>query len=213
MNKDYEELFVTCVGSHVWGMETPESDIDLFKCYIAPSEDFLIGKQHRGGHQSIVNDVDTQSAEIGTTIEQILKNNLNYLIYVLSPITVKTGWEQEELKKLTVLNLSKNCYYSIHGMAIHNYKKYVEKGKGDTQKRRRTIMRVLQFGITLLEKGEISFEPILWDVENQDIIDAINALDIVYKDSILPEKPQNEKEIYEYLLKLRLAKLEKYYEF
>lgn len=37
-------LFRTNIGSHLWGMELPYSDIDIFEVYIAPKEDILIGK-------------------------------------------------------------------------------------------------------------------------------------------------------------------------
>ena len=207
-----ETLFKTVIGSHVWSMETPESDYDIFECYIAPSEDFLIGSQHKGCHHSINGDIDRTSAEIGTVVNQILKNNINYLINILSPVILLSGEEHEQLKKLTIKNLSKLCYNSINGMATHNYMKYIineSNDSRDTQKRRKTILRVINFGITLLRYGKIEFEPIpqIEYISKQDIQRGLDWLADARDNSILSDQPQHKEEMYKWLLNLRLRRL------
>ena len=59
--KGYRHLFSTLTGYHVWNMQHCDSDKDLFVCYAAPSEDFLIGKTHNKGHHSNLMDVDRTS--------------------------------------------------------------------------------------------------------------------------------------------------------
>jgi len=102
----YTHLFSTLVGSHVWRMNHAESDIDLFVCYVAPSTDFLIGKTHNKSHCSNIGGVDRSSSEIGKIVNQLLKNNINYLIYVLSPRVEFTTPDHKRLVDLTLRTLN-----------------------------------------------------------------------------------------------------------
>ncbi len=93
-NSRMKTLFVSCVGSHMWGMQSPESDIDLVMIYIAPTKRILRGERipptirqeiaARGGEV-----YDTLGWEIGHLINQLIKGNVNAIWYVTSPLIIK----------------------------------------------------------------------------------------------------------------------------
>lgn len=209
----FETLFITTVGSHVWGMNTPKSDIDYYKCYIAPSEDFLIGMTHMRGHEKQSDDEDTSSFEIGHIIKQLKNGNLNHIIGVKSNLVVEKSQVLLDLQDILDTNMGKNCYRSIRGMAAHNYKRYFEDNcRGDLgpdayKKKLGQVGRVIEFGIRILNDEGILFKP-CYPESRYDIEQMINRLDKAYEDSILPDYPDND--IYDrYLLNLRLNKLRK----
>lgn len=205
---NYETCFQTVVGSHMWGMDTPESDKDLFRCYIAPSEDFLLGKRHDGGHQSHSEGIDVASFEIGHVIRQLKKGNLNFIQGVMSGIMEETSGEHEELKKIVRENIAKNVYNSVHGMSYKNYKKYFDKqslSREDEAKKLKQIGRVIMFGVRILQGDGITFEP--YNIESRyAVMDLIRILDKAYDRSKLPEKP-DDKPFDDFLLKVRLSRL------
>ena len=203
----YTHLFSTLVGSHVWRMNHAESDIDLFVCYAAPSVDFLIGKTHNKSHNSNNDGVDRLSSEVGKVVNQLLKNNINYLIYVLSPRVEFTTPEHKKLINLTHMNLHKGCLGSINGLAYGMYRRYIEHNKGDTQKVRRTILRTLYFGTTLLKEGVVEFTTVTHDVEIPELDEAFKTIDLAYKNSVLPEEPLHKDKMIDWLLSVRMQNL------
>ncbi|MCU0638084.1 MAG: nucleotidyltransferase domain-containing protein, partial [Methanothrix sp.] len=98
-------LFISCVGSHMWGMQSEESDIDLVMIYIAPTRAILRAERisptirqkiaDRGGEI-----YDTLGWEVGHLINQLIKGNVNAIWYVTSPLLIKPSIIQEELSAL-----------------------------------------------------------------------------------------------------------------
>ena len=92
-NNRMKNLFISCVGSHMWGMQNEESDIDLVMIYIAPTRSILRGERipstirqeiaARGGEI-----YDTLGWEIGHLINQLIKGNVNAIWYATSPLHV-----------------------------------------------------------------------------------------------------------------------------
>ena len=204
--KEHKELFVTNVGSHMWGMNRPDSDVDLFVVYQAPSTHFLIGKAHTRSHRSMNGNIDKVSFELGHVINQLLKGNVNFLWGVMSPIIIKNWDRLQTLRELTIKNLSKQLYHSVHGLGLHNYKKYIESGKNPTSKRCTMICRSLNFGTKLLTTGKLNFDPIK-PCTPTNVLHHIHALDLAYVTSLLPESPKYTKEMEMWLLDVRLHKL------
>jgi len=110
-----------------------------------------------------------------------------------------------ELRTIVENNVAKNCFHSIHGLAVHNYKKYIETGKDLSNKRINIITRTLLFGMNLLEKNEFNFQS-TQNTQPEIIVKFIYDLEEIYQISDLPEKP-DEKVYRDYLLKLRLKEL------
>lgn len=189
-------FFTTTVGSDIWSMRHAKSDTDLFRVYIASTEEIVKGIANTRSKFTQKDNVDIALHEIGKVVEQLLKGNLNFLVGVMSPLTVSVAEPPLtafylELQDIVRNNISKNCYHSIHGLAIHNYKKYIERGKDDSERRCNKILRVLEFGKTLLDTGKFEFKSFSGGVPD-DIEVWVGWLNEAYRYSLLPEKPDEE---------------------
>jgi predicted nucleotidyltransferase len=193
-------------------MNRPDSDLDIFECYLAPSEDFLVGKQHLHCHFSQTESVDHQSAELGTVVKQLLANNFNYYVNVFSPIVIDDWEDLGELRRLAEMNISKKAFHSIYGLGMSNYRKYlvnvIQADKGDIPKRCRIIARSVKFGIKLLEEGKIEFNPV-GETSVKEVEQLLERLKEAEKNSSLPDEPQHPEALYDFLLKIRLKELKK----
>ena len=206
MDDVHKILFETVVGSHVWQMNTLESDTDLFRCYIADTRDILLGNKPKNYFNRDDKGIDVQVGEIGSVINGLIKNNLNYLIAVHSPIVKSDSGVLASLKNLSTMNLSKQAYNSVHGLATQNYKKYVESGVDPSAKRLNIIARTLQFGITLLREGIIEFKPSSGNTQ-ETIKSLMDELERAKDESKLPNKPEHTKELEDFLVQLRIKNL------
>jgi uncharacterized protein len=209
-NSRMETLFVSCVGSHMWGMQSPESDIDLVMIYISPTRSILRGERvpptvrqeiaARGGEV-----YDTLGWEIGHLINQLIEGNVNAIWYVSSPLIIKPSAVQEELSALVQANLCRETYQSIKGMAESQIKSE-EKPTKRPGKGYRTALRTINFGITLLEEGRICFAPILHTPGAGEVMEKMLQLEEAYAASSLPDLP-DEDAFREFLLRLRLKEM------
>lgn len=201
-------IFETMVGSHMWGMQHGGSDEDHFLCYLAPTREILSGElvyPVRFSHFEHGEMRDTSAHEAQSVVGQLIKGNVNFLWGVMSPVVVKTSKWHDELREIAGRNLAKNCYHSIHGLAVHNYRKYIESGKDTSEKRCNTIVRSIHFGIRILVEGRIGFAPVSM-VFPEQVKTAMSALEQAYQESKLPERP-NEKEFRDWLFRLRVSDL------
>lgn len=205
-----ENLFTTEIGSTLWQMRHPKSDTDLFRVYVASTEEILKGTANIRSKFIQENDTDLALHEVGKVVDQLLKGNFNFLVGVMSPLTVSVAKPSLtkfylNLQDIVKENISKNCYHSIRGLVIHNYKKYIESGKDDSERRYNKILRVLQFGKTLLDTGNFEFKPFKEGVPD-DIEAWVGLLNEAYRYSQLPEKP-DETFYRAWLYNLRLYEL------
>ena len=202
-------LFISCVGSHMWSMQSPESDIDLVMIYIAPTRTLLRGERisptvrqqitARGGEI-----YDTLGWEIGHLINQLIKGNVNAIWYVTSPLVIKPSIIQEELLALVQANLCRQTYHSIKGMAESQMKseeKPEVAGKGY-----RTALRTINFGILHLSEGRICFAPALCTPGAEEVMERMRRLEEAYESSRLPDRP-DEDAFREFLLRLRMEEM------
>ncbi|MEI6104041.1 MAG: nucleotidyltransferase domain-containing protein [Methanothrix sp.] len=208
-NNRMKNLFISCVGSHMWGMQIQESDIDLVMIYIAPTRSLLRGERisptvrqqitARGGEI-----YDTLGWEIGHLINQLIKGNVNAIWYVTSPLVIKPSIIQEELSALVEANLCRDTYHSVKGMAqsqIKSEEKPKMGGKGY-----RTAQRTLNFGIKLLLGGKICFAPALGTPGAEEVTEKMCQLEEAYEASPLPDRP-DEDAFREFLLRLRMEEM------
>jgi len=207
------ELFKTNIGSHMWKMNNAQSDEDLASVYVMNSANFLtrinLDKKIRGKQKHNVNHQDLTWYELSSTIEHLLKGNINFIWTVMSPIVLyERDTALRELREIVQANLSKKIYHSTKGITEHNIYHFIKKGDRESkrfQKKLNLIGRSLQFGITVLEKGICEFKKI--HINNEDEIRALQQkLEIAYTNSKLPEET-NSKPFMDYLLKWRLIKL------
>jgi predicted nucleotidyltransferase len=93
MNENY--LFVTEVGSRMWGMEKFASDYDLFHCYQQPAREYLRtstfeksrpAKKDYDLRDGVTRELDCQYMEIGHLVNLLKKGNVNAIWAVCSPV-------------------------------------------------------------------------------------------------------------------------------
>ncbi|MCX6674107.1 MAG: nucleotidyltransferase domain-containing protein [Methanothrix sp.] len=208
-NNRMKTLFISCVGSHMWGMQSPESDIDLVMIYIAPTRAILRGESisptvrqqitARGGEI-----YDTLGWEMGHLINQLIKGNVNAIWYVCSPLIIKPSFIQEELSALVEANLCRQTYHSIKGMAESQIKS--EENPRIAGKGYKTALRTMNFGIKLLTEGSICFAPVLHTPGAEEVIEKLRRLEEAYVASRLPDRP-DEDAFREFLLRLRMDEM------
>ena len=204
-----QTLFETVIGSHIWKMNHEGSDLDLFRCYISDTKDILLGKVPQNTFDQAIPNVDVQISEIGTVISQLMHCNFNYLVAIHSPIVMfDNSSVLAKLRELSLKGLSKEAYYSIFGMCMQNYKKYIETGKDVSEKRCNAIARTAKFGYNLLANRTIVFEGVS-GFTPEKLSAAIEELTVAKENSTLPEKcPAGIKRKFEELLiELRISDL------
>jgi predicted nucleotidyltransferase len=208
-NNRMKTLFINCVGSHMWGMQSEESDLDLVMIYIAPTRAILRSERisptvrqkitARGGEI-----YDTLGWEIGHLINQLIKGNVNAIWYVTSPLIIKPSIIQEELSALVRANLCRQTYHSIKGMAESQIKS--EEKPGIAGKGYKTALRTINFGLRLLLEGRICFAPVLHTPGVEEVMEKMDQLQEAYEATRLPDLP-DENAFREFLLQLRLEEM------
>lgn len=201
-------LITTVIGSHMWGMNRSDSDIDLFTVFQVPSKTILVGDSYKKSKFIQKDGEDIHMHEVGKVIEMLIKNNVNFVWGVTSPLFVE-GDERiyKELGEIARSLLSKQIYKPVRGLAVHNYKKYIESEKDVSEKRCNIIARTIVFGIAALN-GKIKY--ITTEGANPDTINVLlSELDAAYENSKLPERPDEDavRKAKEWLLDLRLQYL------
>lgn len=206
-------LFITNVGSHLWGMQTPESDLDLMVVYQESTRDILEGRliHKTKPDKTFERDgvtVDQKEQEIGHLVNKLIDGNVNAIWTVCTPLIMQDHPYLEELCKITKQNLSKASYASIKGMAISQFKDHTKRaGVMPEGKALKTVWRTCEFGQMLLLAKEIKFRPApLEEVTVSDAEWILNALDYTYNQSTLPDRP-DEKPFRDFLFNIRIDEL------
>ena len=207
ITKIMKELWSTVVGSHMWKMATPQSDMDIFVCEIASSKDILIGKTFKPVETHLPKDkIDMSSFEIGHVINMLIKGNINFVWGLTSPEITTTSKAHEELMDIYTQQMAKNIYHSTNGLFVHNYRDYVEKTKTPKQKRIWMMYRTLQFTTRLLDTGVFDYSPTTKEVTVEMLKEAHEDLHNAYAASDLPEVP-DPAPFMEFLYELRILDL------
>lgn len=181
------DLFITEVGSRMWGMEEFASDYDMFHCYILPYRNVLIGNisktQPRLTYFDGGKEIDAQYMEIGHLISLLKKSNVNAIWAVCSPVVHVESECRLRLKKIIEDNLTKSIYYSVAGMANSQLRDSFVK---NPEKIRAACLRTLEFGIRVLEGKGIHFYKPSCESSIYNIREAQMKLDSVYENTHLP---------------------------
>lgn len=142
-------------GSHLYGWNSKDSDIDIRGCFILNKKEFLgLEKPLDVIEIKTEDDKDIVLFEIKKMIELALKGNCN----ILEEINSKQFYKQadfEALKQLINNSFGKRgIYNSYKGMAEFNYKKFILAGR-NTVKKYLYVFRGLMAGIYCLQTGAI----------------------------------------------------------
>jgi predicted nucleotidyltransferase len=206
-------LWKTIVGSHMWKMNRPDSDKDYYNAVLGDSKHILLGDNYDRSKQVINGETDETTFEVGKTIRELLKGNVNHIWGVTSPVIEIDSKELQDLKKLYGQNICKNCFHSIRGLAKHNITHFLEQKReiDDNprlfEKKLNTIARSLKFGINILDGKGLQYEPTSYLIKDKEIIyTLLKELETAYENSSLPEEPDPDP-FFNWLLKLRLRDL------
>jgi predicted nucleotidyltransferase len=207
-------LFVTEVGSRMWGMEDLASDYDLFQCYRQPAAEYLksgtFKKSRPARTYTIEGDdkpVDAQYMEIGHLVNLLKKGNVNALWAVCSPVVHLDSPVLQQLKKITLDNLSRQSYHSIKGLAMSELSDVTKrKDVRDPQKSLKTCVRTLWFGQDLLLGRKLAFTPVSNIVSEKNCHEEFALLDNAYESSTLCDAP-DPKPFEDFLFMLRITEI------
>lgn len=202
-------LFATIYGSHLWSMDTPQSDFDIAEIYQVPSEIILSGASYpetlpQKKYESDNIQVEKTMWEIEHLIKYLLKGNQNAIWMTCSPLILKTCPEHAELVKIIKGNLCKNTYHSCKGMSESQISDSYKRNLG--MKGLRSAWRTTNFGINLLLYNKVLFESAPEKVTLEMCKQKLMELDNAYQESSLPEFP-NEEPFRQWLYKLRMNEL------
>ena len=206
-------LFITEVGSRMWGMENFASDYDLFHVFQQPSSDYLrkgIFKQTRAAKTYMQDgkEIDAQYWEIGHLIHQLKKGNVNAIWGVCSGVVWKNSNELKTLRDIVIANISKESYHSIRGMAMSQFSDATKRAAvRDPEKSLWTCTRTLNFGCNLLFAGYVGFEkPTTSAIDEEFCKEEFKILDECYKLSTLPDHV-NPKPFEDFLWNIRMSEI------
>ncbi len=142
-------------GSHLYGWESKDSDIDIRGCFILNKEEYLGLKTPKEVLEIKTEDnQDIVLFEIKKLISLALKGNCN----ILEEINANQFYKNADFVRLKQLINNafgkKGIYNSYRGMAQANYKKFILAGR-NTVKKYLYVFRGLMSGIYCLQNGLI----------------------------------------------------------
>jgi hypothetical protein len=216
MNKEYKIILCGVAGSQAYGLDTPDSDIDLKGVFVHKTIDLLgIDKQ-----KETINHTNPDSCyhEVAKFIRLALKCNPT----ILEQLYLNEYTQLTEEGRLLIDNrdlfLSNSVYKSYGGYAISQARKLNRRGtsfdvgmKNRYAKHARHCYRLLDQGKQLLETGTLEIRvknrEELFEIGNLPPEKLVERFEKEFKEfdrikSILPEKPNFEK-INEILLTIR----------
>ncbi|MBS2034398.1 nucleotidyltransferase domain-containing protein [bacterium] len=154
----FEPLFATLSGAHLYGFESPDSDVDLRGAFVLPL-DQLLGL--REPVQTINKSFDEHGLEIDLVCHDILKyckllnkSSGEILEQLYSNLVVWDSDYLEELRELFRPHVGKEFYYHYRGF-LQNQLRLIERPES-TVKETLYGYRVALTGIHLLRSGQMN---------------------------------------------------------
>lgn len=156
-------------GSHLFGFESPDSDIDYRGCFQVITNKMLTTRTVKDNiqfktlkegvgmdeiHDRDVYDKDAVLDELGKEVGLLLAGNCNHFEHLYASQLLNS---QEHIELKSIFNDQMNLngvYQSYRGMAHQNYKKFILGGK-HTVKKYLYVLRGLMAGTYVLENNKI----------------------------------------------------------
>ncbi len=155
---DYDPLFVTVSGAHLYGFPSPDSDVDLRGCHRLPLRD-LVGLDMP--QQTIEpkfdlrgTEVELVSHDVGKYLRLLVRNNGYVLEQIFSPIVVIGQTFLDELRPIARRCITRHHYHHYRGFYARQ-RKMIDKEEPKRVKPVLYAYRVLMTGIHLLRTGEV----------------------------------------------------------
>jgi predicted nucleotidyltransferase len=159
-------------GSHLYGWNSKDSDIDIRGSFILDKEEFL-GLKNPIEVLEMNDEKDIVLFELKKLIKLALQGNCNILEEINAPQLYKTA---DFLKLRQLINNAfgkKGIYNSYKGLAEFNYKKFILNGR-NTVKKYLYVFRGLCAGIYCLQTGQV--KPNMEELNKTFKIGEIDAL-------------------------------------
>lgn len=154
----YPPLFITVSGAHLYGFDSPDSDVDLRGAYVLPlpallgldppEETVTLSDEWEG------REIDLVAHDVKKFIHLLLNKNGYVLEQLYSPLAVHGGAWLEELRTLARGCLTRHVYHHYNGFA----RSQIERFETESPRRVKTLLyiyRVLLTGIHLLGTGQV----------------------------------------------------------
>lgn len=154
-------VYASVVGSHQYGWNDDNSDIDIHGCFISPLMSVLsLEHSNMVISKKFDEDIELNLFELEKELKLILENNCNVYEHITSPHRLITSPLYTELMVLSKHALSKKIINSYMGLATHNYQKYIspfihKEPSSIPAKKFLYVMRSLMAGIYVLNRGHI----------------------------------------------------------
>ena len=155
---DFKPLFVTVSGSHIYGFNSPDSDVDLRGCHQLPLEAIVGLKSpvETIDRESIEDgvEVDIVSHDIGKYFNLLVKNNGYVLEQIFSPLVISGESFLEELRPIASRCITRFHYHHYRGFFNTKLKML----DNEPQKKAKSLLyayRVLLTGIHLMNHGQV----------------------------------------------------------
>lgn len=202
----FTPLFAVLSGAHLYGFESPDSDIDLRGAFVLPLED-VVGL--KTGSETVTRTYTEAGVEMDLVCHDILKycrlltkRSGEILEQLYSPLVVWPSPRLDELRTLFAPLIGSDFYYHYRGF-LGNQLRFIDKDDS-TVKEMLYGYRVALTGIHLLKSGEVqSHLPSLLELYPQEGVDELLA----------QKRAQHEKTLLDPTLKTehrrRLDQLEK----
>jgi predicted nucleotidyltransferase len=151
-------LFITVSGAHLYGFDSPDSDVDLRGAYVLPlsavlgldpPEETVTRSDEWEGRE-----IDLVAHDVKKFVRLLLNKNGYVLEQLYSPLVVHGGAWLEELRTLARGCVTRHVYHHYNGFA----RGQIERFETESPRRVKTLLyiyRVLLTGIHLLGTGQV----------------------------------------------------------
>lgn len=145
-------------GSDSYGFKSSNSDYDIRGVFFYNAKDQLklFNNKQSNFNYTLEEKYDIVLTEVNNFINNIVRMNCTTLEQLFSPFIINCSPAFEKLKTVVNNNLaSKGIYESYHGMALFNYKHYIESESKATIKKWLYVIRAYLSGIYALKYGKV----------------------------------------------------------
>ena len=154
----FHPLFATLSGAHLYGFESPDSDVDLRGAFVLPLKQVISMHEPQ---ETVTKTFDEHGLEIDLVCHDVLKfcrllnkNSGEVLEQLYSDLVVWPSPRLSELQNLFQPHVGKEFYFHYRGFLL-NQRKLVEKPEA-TVKETLYGYRVALTGLHLLKTGELN---------------------------------------------------------
>jgi predicted nucleotidyltransferase len=155
---DFKPLFVTVSGSHIYGFNSQDSDVDLRGCHNLPLDKIVgLNSPTETIDRASVEDgveVDIVSHEIGKYLRLLVKNNGYVLEQIYSPLVISGDAFLGSLRQLAAKCITRFHYHHYRGFFATKLK-LLDKEPTKKAKSLLYAYRVLLTGTHLMKTGRV----------------------------------------------------------